>query len=116
MTSVLRTQHSALLFLITHHSSLITHDSSLFLSPAAYGQPHNRFFTAARPLEHSGQSSFVHHGHSLAHAKNFFHIAADHHDRHTAFGKPTHQLVDFRFCANVNPPGWFVKDQDMRCQ
>src|SRR2546422_62258 len=87
--------------------SVVTHDSCLGKSLSAYSQPHDGFFTAARPLKHSGQSSFVHHGHPLANSKNFFHIAADHHDRYTAFGQPTHQLVAFRFRADVDPAGWF---------
>src|SRR2546427_3893382 len=43
-----------------------------------------------------------HHGHSLTDAQNFFHVAADHHDRYAAFSQAAHQLVDFCFGADVD--------------
>src|SRR5882762_166028 len=74
--------------LITHHysSSLITHYSSLITLPP-HRHSHDCFFVAVRPLKHTGQSSFVHHGHSLTDAQNFFHVTADHHDRYAAFSQ-----------------------------
>ena len=51
-------------------------------------QPHDRFLTALRSLEHSADASFVHDGDAIAVAENLFHIAADHQNRHTLSGEP----------------------------
>src|SRR5882762_1704730 len=91
-------------------SSLITHHSLLITLPP-HRHSHDCFFVAVRPLKHTGQSSFVHHGHSLTDAQNFFHVAADHHDRYAAFSQAAHQLIDFCFGADVDSASGLVKDQ-----
>src|SRR5690349_4634954 len=80
------------------------------------GQSHNSFLTAFRSIENAGDTAVVHDSDAIAVAEDFFHVAADHQNRHACLSQPPHQMINLGFGADVDSSRGLIEENELGAQ